>query len=180
MARRGKAPRVDNPFSPKRERRSIPLSRRASMTTCPRGAKKAYYDDMNRRLLFPLLFLLGAAANAAEQLPDSADVQGEDEAAMRERLHTPPPSGEEMQNLYLHSPTACGNTEGEGRRSVDDDKRYTGTDMLFRDGLQRGGTPLSPPPDFDRTVPPPPPPSVIQQLRPYCSGARQVCSRVAM
>lgn len=134
------------------------------MATCPRGAKKAYYDDMNRRLLFPLLFLLGAAANAAEQLPDSADVQGEDEAALRERFHTPPLSGEEMQNLYLQSPTELGNTEEESLRGLDDDERYSETDLLFRERLQGSNSTLTPPPELDRTAPPPPPPSVIQQL----------------
>lgn len=118
---------------------------------------------MNRRLLFPLLLLLGAAANAAELLPDSADVQGEDDAAMSKRFHTPPLSGEEMQNLYLQSPTELDNTEKEGLRSLDDDERYTETDLLFRERLQ-GGSTLTPPPEIDRTTPPPPPPSVIQQL----------------
>lgn len=119
---------------------------------------------MNRRLLFPLLFLLGAAANAAEQLPDSADVQGEDEASMSKRFHTPPLSGEEMQNLYLQSPTELGNTEEESLRSLDDDERYTETDLLFRERLQSGNNTLSPPPRIDQAPPPPPPPSTLQQL----------------
>jgi hypothetical protein len=134
------------------------------MASCPRDGKKAYYDDMMRQLLFPLLFLLGAAANAAEQLPDSADVQGEDEASMRERFHTPPMSGEEMQNLYLQSPTELGNTEEENLRSLDDDERYTETDLLFRERLQSGNNTLSPPPRIDQAPPPPPPPSTLQQL----------------
>lgn len=128
------------------------------------GAKKAYYDGMTTRLLATALLLVSATLPAAEQLPDSANVQRDDDASLSGRFSSPPLDSEAMQNLYLESPVELGNTEEEGLRGVDNDTRYSETDLLFRERLQGGADALRPRVEIDRPEISAPPLSAPQQL----------------
>lgn len=118
------------------------------------------------KLISPLTFLFTLLlftcfASAAEQLPDSAETEIDDSASMKDRFSNPAMNQQEMQNLYLQSPVELDNTEEEGIRSVNDQRRYSETDLQLREQLQ-GGT--KPSPQIDLDTPPPLPSNPIRQL----------------
>lgn len=98
-----------------------------------------------------LLFLITVLSPAlgAESLPDSAPADQPEKDDMQERFSAPAMAVEEMQNLYLRSPTELGNSDEEGMRSVQDKNKYSETDLLFRERRQ-GDLSAQPPTSFER------------------------------
>lgn len=118
-----------------------------------------------KTLFLTLVMTAAPVLHAAETLPDSSAGSVSEDQDMHSRFHSTPMDTEEMQNLYLQSPTELSNAEEEGLRSVTDQDRYTETDLLQRERLQGGRTDsLGPPPSFERPQPPALPSIPMRQL----------------
>ena len=119
--------------------------------------------------LLPLLalLLLPSPALAGETLPDSARVQEDDSDEIARRFSAPLLDSEEMEMLFLEAPGVVDNTEIRGLEGLNDDQRYSETDLRFRERFQNdpsATTPQAPTPPLRRPEAPPPTGSPTQRL----------------
>lgn len=131
----------------------------AGLHPLPPMASQAMQGPCRPRVALLLAGLLASSiALSGEPLPESAPGDEPVGRDMAERFPAPVMETEEMERLFLETPTLIepAETRRGGGRTLPDQQRYAEQDPSFIERLRSQGT-VAPPPPPEQTTPPLPP-----------------------